>query len=67
MRTKVYQVWWKGMDDRWQCAYTSDDPQDCRDYAQHNIVHGHIVQRIELRDRFGGETLETIYAKNWGG
>lgn len=66
MRTKTYQVWVKFISsDQWQCLYTSDDPVMCRDYAENNIHHGSPVQRIELRDGFGSETLETIYSKQW--
>lgn len=60
--SKPYSVHWKRQDE-WVELYSSHEPDKARDYAVNNIVHGHITQRIEIRD--GSGVLETVYDSSW--
>lgn len=45
----MYEVWWKRQD-KWKCLLSTFDPIKAERYAMYNVAHGHITQRIEVRD-----------------
>lgn len=60
----TYQVWWKRQDE-WQLLFASFDPVEAEEHAMNNIVHGHITQRIEVRD-IAANSSRLIYSDAFG-
>ena len=59
---KPYSVWVKQCDE-WRCLLSTHNPIEAHEYAMENVVHGHNVQRIEVRDLTG--PLETVFDNTW--
>ncbi len=59
-----YQVWMKRQDE-WVHCFSSGNPTEALDYARSHIRHGGIMQRIEVRDAFGTESVETVWDSTW--
>ena len=55
-------VHWKRQDE-WKELGSFHDLDSALDYANNSITHGHITQRIEIRDGTG--VLRTVYDSNW--
>ena len=56
-------VWWKRQNE-WVRLETFPDLTAALDYANNCITHGHITQRIELRDG-AGDVLRVVYDESW--
>jgi hypothetical protein len=59
----VIEVWWKRQGE-WIKLITLPTYAEAWSYAALNISHGHITERIELREQ-NGEVLETLYDWRW--
>lgn len=55
-------VWWKRQGE-WKELKSFALLQDALDYAMINITHGHITERIEVRQ--GTEVIRTVYDESW--
>ena len=58
----LYKVWWKRQDE-WKELESFVSLQAALDYANNSITHGHITQRIEIRD--GADVIRTVYDASW--
>ena len=62
---KPIQVWIKYKDNgAWECVFDTDNPPRAAEYAKNRISFGG-VQRVEIRDAFGREVLETVFDAGW--
>ena len=55
-------VFWKRQGE-WIKLITLPTLAEAETYANMNISHGHVTERIELRER--GEVIRTIFDCNW--
>jgi hypothetical protein len=58
---KPFSVWWKRQGE-WVKLTDWQSYAAAQDYATHCIVHGHITERIEIRE---GKSAFAIYDKSW--
>jgi hypothetical protein len=58
-----YTVHWKRQGE-WVQVFKHLSPFECALYAKDKIVHGHITERIEIRDS-AGDVLDTVYDSSW--
>lgn len=49
----------------WQSLFESDNPEEAREYHARVSRNHNVVERIELRDAQGTQTLETIWDASW--
>jgi hypothetical protein len=63
---KPYQlVFLHAQTKEWVLVKESDSPTICREAESRIARNPKVVQRIELRDAFGTECLETLWDSSW--
>jgi hypothetical protein len=60
----VIEVWWKRQGE-WIRTLTCSTLAEALEYANMDISHGHITERIELREKHSGEVIRTVFDSNW--
>lgn len=59
----MIEVWWKRQGE-WIRTETCPTLDAALEYANMNISHGHITERIELREQ-SGEVIRTVFDWRW--